>query len=203
MISRGIRLLVLAALGLYLLSAAPDCAFACSCVPPGTPQEELERASVVFSGKVLSMKAKQQGQAMSSADPVAVFFETAHFWKGQPSETVLLETAASGASCGFEFRPGLEYIVYAYRDDQGTLQASLCSRTNLLEQAGEDLAALGEGDAPASVQETSPPSTMPDSSVTTTSSSNDRLLAIGGALVASLAVVLGILVGARLRRARR
>jgi hypothetical protein len=200
MITKITRVLLLASLGLYLLSAAPDCAFACSCIRPGTPQEELERSAVVFSGKVQNMKVRQQGPAQSSDDPVTVVFETTKFWKGQPSQTLVLETAASGASCGFEFQQGQEYIVYAFGADGGALQASLCSRTQLLGQAGEDLAALGAGQTPPTQQEQSPPATMPDATTTTSTSSSDRLLTIGGGIVAALVVGLGLVAGLRYLR---
>jgi hypothetical protein len=43
------------------------------------------------------------------------------------------------AVCGFPFRVGREYFVYA-RQDYGRLTVSACSRTALLEEAGRDLA---------------------------------------------------------------
>ena len=77
----------------------------------------------------------------SSLDPTTVRFEVDSVWKGPVDETISLETARSGASCGYTFTEGLEYLVYS-RDGE---TVNLCSRTKPLFDAAEDMAALGEG----------------------------------------------------------
>jgi hypothetical protein len=67
---------------------------------------------------------------------------------------VTVYTASSSASCGYPFNQGQEYLIYAYRTD-GSAQpfdypangfsTLLCTRTSLVSEAGEDLAALGPG----------------------------------------------------------
>ncbi len=50
----------------------------------------------------------------------------------------------------YEFEENKEYIVYAQK--QGNeWYVSLCSRTTILAEAGEDLKALGKGDPPTTI----------------------------------------------------
>jgi hypothetical protein len=79
---------------------------------------------------------------------VRVTFRVSKVWKGPISATLAVTTARSGASCGYEFESGRDYLVYAEGTDQG-LTVSLCSRTQRLSEADEDLAILGDGIVPA------------------------------------------------------
>ena len=65
-------------------------------------------------------------------------------WKGPSYETLSLTTARMGASCGFTFVEGEEYIVYSR--DGATV--NLCSRTRPVAEAEEDFKDLGEGQKP-------------------------------------------------------
>ncbi len=126
---------------LALFTVAPSrVVYACSCVPVGSPQEELDRSDAVFGGTVASIER---------VDPmnVRVTFDVAQVWKGQVVSPLVVTTTADGAACGYQFAPGGEYIVYAYAQDGG-LATSLCSRTQPAANAGDDLALLGEGAVP-------------------------------------------------------
>ncbi|MDY6877744.1 MAG: hypothetical protein SWK90_16300 [Chloroflexota bacterium] len=129
-----------------VLIVGPDRALACSCIPPGPPAEELAKSTAVFAGKVVALDVPT-GPVISSADPVRVTFQVSTVWKGPVYNTLVVTTARGGASCGYEFKPGQEYLVYA-RGAETALAVSLCSRTRLLSAAGEDLATLGEAVAP-------------------------------------------------------
>jgi hypothetical protein len=119
---------------------------ACSCLMPGPPQEEMEQAAAVFAGSVVNLQ-EPSSWTVSSADPVYVTFQVTRIWKGPLENSLVVETARDSASCGYEFEPARDYLVYAYAGENG-LQVSLCSRTIPLDAAGEDLAALGEGVTP-------------------------------------------------------
>lgn len=124
---------------------APAPAHACSCVENLPPPETLERSAVVFAGRVVSLKLhERQGEVWSGSDPVTVEFEVSSVWKGTEYQTMYLTTARSGATCGFTFVEGEEYLVYS----SNTATVSLCSRTRSISEADEDLAALGEGRSP-------------------------------------------------------
>jgi len=130
----------------FLLPAAS--ARACSCAMPKPPQESLQEAVAVFSGRVASVKTETSLFSSSSLDPVWVTFEVDRWWKGPGSNRVTVKTAREGASCGYGFVEGREYFVYAYASSEGSdLRVSSCSRTNPMELARDDIAALGEGKA--------------------------------------------------------
>ena len=132
-------------IGLWFL-AAPTPSHACSCIMPGTPSEELAKSAAVFAGKVVSVKEHEPFLKImqSSTDPTNVEFAVSEVWKGPVGRISSFTTARSGASCGFTFVEGKEYIVYSR--DGGTV--SLCSRTTLISDAEEDLDELGQGNPP-------------------------------------------------------
>jgi len=119
---------------------------------PVPPAQALAEAQAVFRGTVVGLDEPSAGcgGTMSSADPVTVSFQVDEVWKGEVAVDQQLTTAVEGASCGFSFSEGKEYVVYA-RDGgaDGGLNVSLCSRTRTVAEASEDLAALGKGDAPS------------------------------------------------------
>jgi hypothetical protein len=79
------------------------------------------------------------------------------------SEDAEVVTAVSSATCGYNFEVGKSYLVYAGTFD-GKLNVSLCSRTALIDQAGEDLQALGLGATPVNPK-TPPADVAPQQSV--------------------------------------
>lgn len=118
--------------------------FACSCVQPDSPLTSLSEAEAVFAGQVTDIDVPA-GITFSSLDPVKATFSVSQSWKGSIEKIITVSTPRGSASCGFGFEMGQEYLVYAYGNDND-LQVSLCSRTNLLAQAGDDLSALGQGE---------------------------------------------------------
>jgi hypothetical protein len=61
-------------------------------------------------------------------------------WKGSERETLEVSTSSQEGACGYPFKEGQEYLVYAY-GGQG-LETDLCSQTKPLSEAGADLAVL-------------------------------------------------------------
>lgn len=120
-------------------------AYACSCIAPDSPQKELQKFDSVFSGTVTKIEGKPpETDTYSSMDPVFVTFDVDTVWKGPKSDTITIMTALMDASCGFNFEDNQEYIVYANEHAQG-LEVSLCSRTNLITNATQDIDELGTG----------------------------------------------------------
>lgn len=126
------------------LTVRPSMTYACSCVAtPVEPLESLEMSSAVFVGKVVAIK-EPKGKIISSADYTKVTFEVDSSWKGVKSDKISLFTEMSSASCGYMFTEGENYLVYAGKMmDSGKLGVSMCSGTNLLSLAEEDLKELG------------------------------------------------------------
>lgn len=139
------RIVIAGIMLLALLTAVqPACVYACSCLPPGPPDQALAESGAVFSGTVTAVARPVN---VGGNTPVRVTFRVARVWKGPEEVTLILNTPDSSASCGVEFVENGEYLVYA-QNVEGTFQATLCSRTTQLANAGEDLAVLGEGKVP-------------------------------------------------------
>jgi hypothetical protein len=139
--TRRFLLTILAALtfGAAVIAHPPGQAYACSCVQPGPPAEAAAQSEAVFLGTVAGTTPQANG--------VLVTFDVESVWKGPNGPQLTLGTAGSSASCGYEFVPGEKYIVYASAQE-GQLATGLCTRTALAADAADDLAALGEGQAP-------------------------------------------------------
>jgi len=145
-------------LGLAVLLSAglmvkPKAAFACSCAGPLSAekqvQDELERKTAIFAGKVTEVVPPPKKRIMSSADEVKVTFEVTKVWKGELGRETVVYTAQSSASCGYEnFEVGTAYIVSAYNVPED-LHTNICDLTKPLDSAGEELALLGDGYLPS------------------------------------------------------
>ena len=141
------RIFIMLLFIISMLAIDTDSASACSCVYPGPPDEELAQATAVFAGKVVGIIKPIGFGSISSADPIKVTFRVNTVWKGPVSLTTTITTSRSSASCGYPFEEGVEYIIYAYGTEDD-LSVSLCSRTQPLDAAAEDLEVLGVGTAP-------------------------------------------------------
>ena len=61
-------------------------------------------------------------------------------FRGIEERSVELETGMGGGDCGFAFESGQSYLVYAYSNKEtGKLGTGICTRTQLLSKAMEDL----------------------------------------------------------------
>lgn len=114
--------------------------YACSCLPPGTPQEELAKMDAVFTGKVLDVNEKYNSTTQ-------VKLSVSSTWKGVNTKEVVIYTAMDSAACGVNFEQDKEYLVYAHLED-GEYTTYLCSRTAELAHAHSDLKELGKGTVP-------------------------------------------------------
>lgn len=126
-------------IGLALVAglSLSDAALACSCVVAPDARVARDGSDAVFSGKVTGIA--RTGRMLK------VKIQVDRAWKGAPAiqcGEVTLETHSNSATCGFEFEQGKSYLVYAVEEDG--LTTNLCTRTRSIDQADEDLGALGE-----------------------------------------------------------
>ena len=121
------------------LLAAREAA-ACSCIEPGAACEDYWKASAVFLGRVESI-SRQPGKLPSRMPGSRrVTFAVLEGFTGVRDGSVEVMTGSGGGDCGFPFREGAEYVVYAQRGAPGMpLYASLCSRTREVSRAAADL----------------------------------------------------------------
>ena len=116
----------------------PERSYACSCLPLGSPTEELEESGAVFMGKVTSISILE---GTGNYDTAMNEFAVTTVWKGPLAETRFIRTEPRGM-CGRSFAEGEEYVVYSFASDHK------CSRTRMLSAASSDLIELGKGHAP-------------------------------------------------------
>ncbi|MEO6458089.1 MAG: hypothetical protein ABIO92_07415, partial [Chloroflexia bacterium] len=127
-------------------SAHQNSKFACRC--GGfylRPNDELLNAGAVFTGEVVSIA----DLPLLDADSVRqkrIVFRVITSWKNASDREIMVDTGPVEDGCGLEFRPGEIWVVYMDK----TRVADKCTRTRLLEDAGEDLAQLGRGNPPLS-----------------------------------------------------
>jgi Tissue inhibitor of metalloproteinase len=144
-VSISMLLILLISFLMLLIPATPTYACSCASLPPA--DENLARKTAVFAGKVVSIKNANFSIFKSSADPVQVTLEVSEVWKGPAQQKIVITTAESSASCGYNFDLNSEYLVYAHGENN-QLSTGLCEGTKLLSSAASDLAILGTGKIP-------------------------------------------------------
>ncbi|WP_227935374.1 hypothetical protein [Alkalihalobacillus deserti] len=151
---KKLKYLILSVLAIsFLISFFPSTSFACSCVAPPPVEELLGGETAIFSGIIRKVTVEDKPSPIqSSADQLAVLVEVNQTWKGIVDSDVIVYTARSSASCGFEFQVNSEYLIYAHESADG-FEVSLCSRTALVADAQDDLYVLGEGQTPSVQQD--------------------------------------------------
>jgi hypothetical protein len=123
---------LLLAVGIYILSAAPT--FACSCVEYRSNRKAFRMARAVFIGTPISSSflRRDAGEAESEGHSLfgtSVKFKVEKSWKGADGSEIVI-TSDSGLDlkfpCGFQFVEGNRYLVYAYGSRLEA--ATMCSR---------------------------------------------------------------------------
>ena len=124
-------------LNILFISLLIGFAFPCSCLEPPPPEEAYEEADAVFSGQVTNIVVDESGYYHE------VTFQIIDVWKGEDSEEITVLTETYSDACGYNFQINNEYLVYAYTYASGNY-TNICTRTNLLEYASEDLDYLNQ-----------------------------------------------------------
>ncbi len=132
-------------------------AWACQCELTGPPCQNAFQVDAVFAATVRSIAVlPDDGPPLRPGElripgTVSVEFGDVVAFRGMSTSTVSVITAGSGPACGYEFKPGKRYLVYATRTKDGKgLVTGICSRTRLLQDADEDLRFLATLSAPRS-----------------------------------------------------
>jgi hypothetical protein len=126
---------LLATLAVCAIGLAPKSADACSCASPGLPCHAAWQADAVFVGHVVSIESSSMGGRLVQLAVVEAF-------RGFQLWQVTLVTGYGEGDCGYPFRMGESYVVYAQRSPTGQLSTSICSRTRPVANANDDLTYL-------------------------------------------------------------
>jgi hypothetical protein len=117
---------------------------ACSCIPSGPPCQNYFRVDAVFIGTVRAID-EIEGDSEPRYHRRSVHLTIDRALRGISGSTTDAITGMGGGDCGYSFVVGRQYLVYAYRRADGMrLEATICSRTRPIEDAGEDLTFIGE-----------------------------------------------------------
>ncbi|MDQ4123149.1 MAG: hypothetical protein M3209_17065 [Acidobacteriota bacterium] len=108
--------------------------FACECRQRNDFEQEFSFSKAVFVGEVVEID--------KSTPDAVITFEVEKVWKGSKSRTIAVRTNNQGKACGFNFRQGEKYLIYAY--DDGVLRTSICTRTAEIKSADNDLKKLAK-----------------------------------------------------------
>jgi hypothetical protein len=139
----GLASMALLVVGLVAL--LPDCASACTCAGFPGSQHALEQSNAVFSGEVMDVEGGHTTRMFGwNVSSLKVTLRVSEAWKGPQKETLEVSTPRDGATCGYAFKEGQEYLVYASGKEE-TFEVDLCSGTKPLSGADTDLRVLGDG----------------------------------------------------------
>lgn len=126
-----------------LMVSEQKSAYACTCIESGSYEEALELNDWVFDGVVINKKVKTSLLGLQkSSNSVEWTFQVNGSWKGEVTESITVSSSQSSASCGFEFKDGKRYAVFA-RDVDGLIVVSLCSNTSIIADNSDIFTELG------------------------------------------------------------
>ena len=142
-------LIVIAVFGSILLSAG-ETRGQCACAPQYvniTARGEFNLAYAVFAGKVVAIKNGPHDQNDNYVETVT--FQVTRAWKKDLPANLTLTNTIDGCLNGF--KENEEWLVYAYKQRDGTLGSSCCcTRTTLLARAEDDVKTFA-ADPPAKI----------------------------------------------------
>jgi len=156
--------LQLAVISLMLLCLS-SYAVACTCLDNPSPCASFQSTPVVFVGLVKSIQEEKAeinrfGKIESIRTALTAHFVVEEGLKDISSQEVDVVTGGGGGDCGYHFKTGERYLVYAYKTEGealgssisrtvigprnsspqvGVLSTNICSRTQPLNQAQDDL----------------------------------------------------------------
>ena len=122
-----------------LLFACANQAVACSCAGPQRPCEAYGDAAAVFVGTVNFSTTTKIKEGEYEFTKRKVRFHIDRALRNVEATDVEVLTGLGDPDCGYGFRLGGQYLVYAYSDNNKTLHTSICSRTRPISEATADL----------------------------------------------------------------
>jgi hypothetical protein len=138
-------IVTLVTLVISALLLAPTEARGCTCAIPGPPCQAYWSTSTVFSGQVTEIKTfTSDDEPFKGYKQKLVRFSVIQAFRGASGTSAETVTGNGGGDCGYPFKVGESYLVYAYHNPKDNrLYASICSRTRRLSEAGEDMEYIG------------------------------------------------------------
>lgn len=142
--NRGWRLFAVT-VSLLIIGSFGETVLACSCAMPGAPCEAYWKAVAVFVGTVKELSWAETenniGDRVIKYRQPVFHFAIDQAYRGVSGSQVAVLTGQGGGDCGYGFKVGQQYLVYAYRskEKKDLLTTSICTRTRPIDNASEDL----------------------------------------------------------------
>jgi hypothetical protein len=113
----------------------------CSCAEHTPSCQGYWDAAVVFSGVVTAISSDPaETRSADGIRGVVIHFTAEKYYRGKLGAEVKVSTGLGGGDCGYPFRIGERYLVYALIDKESQrLTTSICMLTKPLDEAKEDL----------------------------------------------------------------
>jgi hypothetical protein len=149
------RTLVLTVAMLAAILGGASTASACTCISPGPPCQAFWKAEAVFDATVDRIEPTTRrhdygDNRLVTLREYLVHLSVSQSWKGPATAPLEIVTADSGGMCGYEFKPGKRYLIFAHkRPLDGRWITSICSATREYDGAGETAAFLSSLAQPA------------------------------------------------------
>jgi hypothetical protein len=116
-------------------------AWACDCPDVGPASKAFSNTPTVFRGRVTRISSIELNT--SSGEKYSdrlVCFEVQESFRGGAGKSAEVVTGSGGGDCGYSFREGVDYLVYAFPHPRsGKLYTGICQRTRPISEAVEDL----------------------------------------------------------------
>ena len=127
------RLILIAVLAIEVSSGE---VLACRCGKPPI-EKSFQTATAIFSGEVVKV------------DFFRATLKVKKMWKGKPAKEIIMLTGTTlspegyyiSSSCDYGYILGEKHLIYAY-GSEGELKSHFCSRSRLLEYAGDEIKEL-------------------------------------------------------------
>ncbi len=118
---------------MFALALGSVAVFGCECPGKRGLEQEMAISDLVFSGEVTRISIGEREREIE--------FRPNSVWKGPKTESVVVRTTNPGAACGFDFKQGRNYLVFASFEG-AILRTSSCTRTKPAEYAYDDFEKL-------------------------------------------------------------
>jgi hypothetical protein len=157
------------AIAAHIFAWIPAFARTCAATSPGGPKLKLNTvrelvafentkptSTTIFEG-IVEEQQIVTGSIGSPSNAMSMTTFGAHrvvsilvtrVYRGKLHGKVALVTGVGGGDCGFNFRTGMKYLIYADTVEHGLLFTSICSRTDLSEHSGRTIRLL-RGEPPS------------------------------------------------------
>lgn len=128
------RTLIVIFLAVMAVPVVASPCWACSCATTGDRaadrRAQAENADLVFTGIAKSQRIvdPNPNDGYTGNEEVYTRFRVRRTYKGHPGRFVTVVTASNGAACGYDFKEGDRYTVFAYEEKDG-FHTDLCSGT--------------------------------------------------------------------------